>query len=93
MQNHAQQAECLGTIDFIGHRSDRLTPQQLVGGRQVDEIAGVRHNRTNPACRQTGAELPNLFGRHEAAAPLVGVLGEDLKGATTMRDRTVDGQG
>ena len=44
MQNHAQQAERMRTIDLVDQRADRLLAQGRNVGRVVDQIAAVRHD-------------------------------------------------
>ena len=45
MQHDAEQPERLGAIELVAHRLDRLPAQRRVRRRQVDQIAGVRHDR------------------------------------------------
>ena len=49
------------------------------GGRQIDQVAGMRYDRVQAGRFDLRAELANLRRGHLAAAPLVGVLAEDLK--------------
>jgi cyanophycinase-like exopeptidase len=41
MNDHAQQAEGVGTIQFIDERVDRLPAKPFERGREVDQVTGV----------------------------------------------------
>ena len=47
MQDDAEQAERFRAIEFVAHRLDRLSAQRGVGGREVDQVAGVRDDRAD----------------------------------------------
>ena len=45
MQDDAEQPQRFGAIDLVAHCGDRLRAKSAIGGRQVDQITGVRNNR------------------------------------------------
>ena len=45
MRDHAEQPQCVGAIELVDERGNRLLTQQRKRRRQVDQIAGVGHYR------------------------------------------------
>ena len=92
MQDDTEEAERLGAVHLVPHRLDRLPAQRRVRRRQVDQVARVRDDRTDARRLHPARGIANLLRRHDAAAPLVRVLRENLKRVATMRDRALDRQ-
>ena len=61
MNDYAMQPERFGPIDLVDERGDRLFAQGRVGRRQIDQIAGVRHDRRESAFLRAGAEFADLL--------------------------------
>src|SRR5262245_63746233 len=51
----------------------------------------MRHDRPDAGRLDPGPKLAHFRRRHDAAAPLARILGEDLQRLAAMSDRTVDG--
>src|SRR5258706_12719653 len=64
-----------------------------MSGSQIDQVAGVRYDGLEPRRFDPRAELANLRGGNIAAAPLVGVLAEDLKRLAAMDNGALDPAG
>ena len=91
MEDDAEQSERLGAIDLVAHRVKRLPAQRAIGRREVDQVARMRDDRKDAGGLDRGAERANFLGRHDAPAPLVGVLREDLQRVAAVHDRPLDG--
>src|SRR5579859_4263768 len=78
MEDDAQQAKRLRSIELVTHGVDRLPSKPRVRRRQVDQVARMRESPQSGRC-QFLAELTNFLRRQHPAPPLVGVLGKDLK--------------
>ena len=90
MEHDAEQTQRFGAVDLVGHRLERLTPQRRIGGREVDQVAGMRYDRVEAGRLDLRAKLANLRRGDLAAAPLVRVLAEDLKRFAAMDDGALD---
>jgi hypothetical protein len=90
VQDDTQQTERLRAIDLVSHGFERLLPQRRARGREVDQVAGVRDDRTDPDAlsRLRNSRISSRGIRR--TAPLIGVLGENLQGVTAMHDRAFD---
>src|SRR6185436_7312162 len=91
MNDHAEKAERSGAIELVDEGVDRLLPQHRRGRCEVDQVAGVRDDRCDARTIGLAAKLANVNGIERFAAPLVGVLGEDLKCFASVEDGAVDG--
>jgi hypothetical protein len=87
VQDHAEQPKRFGPIELVAHRLERLAAQPRVRGGQVNQVAGVRHDRCNARRLHGRAELADFLRRQHASAPLARVLGEDLQRLTAVHDR------
>ena len=67
MEDDAEQAERFGAIEFVTHRLHRLPAQRRVRGGEVDQVAGVRHDRPDAGRFHLRAELANLLARKHRA--------------------------
>ena len=90
MQHDAEQAERFGAIHLVAHRVDRLLPQAGERRGEIDEIAAVREDGRNPGRRHFHPEFADFPARQRPAAPLAGVLREDLQRVAAVRDGPLD---
>ena len=79
MHDQAIEVQRRGAIELFAERANRAAPQRGVGGREIDQIAVVRDDRTDPAFADAAAKGRHFIGRQLARAPLAGGLGEDLQ--------------
>ena len=90
MQHHAEQAERLGAIELVAHRLERLAAERGVAGGEIDQIAAVRHHWRDARRLDASAELADFLRRQRPAAPLAGILREDLQRLAAMDDGALD---
>ena len=91
MDDDPEEPERFRAIDLVNERGNRLLPQEWKGGREVDEITGVRHNRRDTGLLDPLAEEPHLGRVERLPAPLARVLGEDLERLAAVHHRAIDG--
>ena len=91
MQDDAREAQCVGAVELARERRDRAPAKVGIGRSQVDEVAGVRHDRLDAELGGVGTEGVHLVRRERSGTPLAGGLREDLQRVTAGGVRALDG--
>jgi hypothetical protein len=90
VEDDAVEAERVGAGELVDERGHRLLAQRRIGRRDVDQVAGVRHDRMQAVFGDQRPEAID-FGRFEwPSAPLVRVPGEYLEGFAAVQGRALD---
>ena len=88
-----EQAKGVSTIEFVDEGRERRRAESGRRSRQVDQIAGVRHDRRDAGLRNAAAEPPNIDWIDRFAEQLARVLGEQLQRLAAVQQRPFDGIG
>ena len=91
MDDDTKQAERMRAIELVDEGSDGHRSQRRIGRRQIDQIAGVRHHGRDAGLVNARAETLDLVALEWLAAPLTGVLAEDLQRFAAVHDGSIDG--
>jgi hypothetical protein len=90
MDDHAEQSQRLGSIDFVDERRNRLLAQEGECRCQVDQITCVRDDGRDARLLDALAKQFDLGGIERLGAPLVRILREDLQRFASVGDGAVD---
>ena len=91
MGHEITQSQPLGALHLDDESLDGTPIENLVGGREVDEIGVMRHRMAEFALPQRLAKERDIPFGQLLALPLVGVLGEELDRSTIPGGRGDDG--
>ena len=90
VNDHAAQAERLGAIQFVDEGRDRLLTELRQGRGEIDQVAGVRHDRRQAGLVDALTKPDDFVRVDRLSEPLVRVLAEDLQGLAAMNDSAID---
>src|SRR4029450_9726355 len=79
MNDDPEQTERVRAIELVDERRNRLRAKRGIGCREIDQIARVRHRRTDASLIKPTAESPDLVSIERAASPLIRILREALQ--------------
>src|SRR2546425_8396184 len=85
MADHPRDAEGTTAVQLTDKRPQAALTQTCVRGREVDQVAVVRHDGLDARRRDGGAERVDVRRRDRGLAPLAWRLGEDLDGGCPDR--------